>query len=78
MIDPGVIFDKLVGMFRPYNDGEFVIEDGPGIMGPDDRAMIGCTTYFPKKWLVEDFDFTEEEAGWLIEAVKEHASRTDR
>ena len=45
-------------------------------MGPDDRAIVGFSTNFPKAWLVEDFDFTEEEAAWFISEVQRQAAPT--
>jgi hypothetical protein len=68
------VLEKLVGMFRPYSGDEFL--DHPGseiICGPNDRALVGFDTNFPKEWLMTDFDFTEEEADWLIRAVREKA-----
>jgi hypothetical protein len=65
------VLGKLVGMFSPYPGKVFL--DHPGsetICGPNDRAVTGFDTNFPKQWLMDDFDFTEEEADWLIREVR--------
>lgn len=64
------VFRKLIAMFRPYDGSRFLDFDGATtIHGPNDRAMIGFDTHFPKEWLIEDHGFTAEEADWLIAAV---------
>lgn len=66
------VFRKLVAMFRPYHGKKFLHHDGETtICGPNDRSLFGFDTKFPREWLIEDFDFTESEADWLIGAVKE-------
>jgi hypothetical protein len=70
------VLEKLVGMFGPFEEGDKFL-DYPAsevICGPNDRALIGFNQNFPKQWLMEDFDFTEEEADWLIRAVRAKAS----
>lgn len=70
MIDRNVMLDKLIQMFRPHGPGKFLDYKGRDVVcGPNDRAMIGCDTNFPKRWLVEDFDFTPEEADWFVAEV---------
>ena len=63
--------DKIIKMFRPCPHDFLDYGAKDVICGPDDRAFGGMTTYFPISWLVEDFDFTEEEARWFIEKVRE-------
>lgn len=58
--------EKIIGMFRP--GGKF-LGFTEVICGPNDRAAFGYDTYFPKKWLIEDYNFTEEEADWFIGKV---------
>lgn len=73
MIDKEVILRKIVGMFRPYSGEKFLDYSGTEVVyGPNDRAMIGFDTHFPKDWLIEDFGFTDEEADWFIEQVRSH------
>jgi hypothetical protein len=67
------LLDKLVGMFQPYdNDGRpfmGVHAQHDVITGPADRAVVGFDTHFPVTWLVEDYNFTDHEARWLVDAV---------
>lgn len=75
MINKDAILEKIIKMFRPYGDGNFLDYEGAQtICGPADRAVIGSDTNFPKEWLVEDFGFTAEEAVWFIAKVRELAS----
>jgi hypothetical protein len=70
-MDRDSVLQKLVAMFRPYDGDAFLeFEASDVICGPNDRALFGTDTNFPKAWLVEDFDFTDEEATWLIDAVR--------
>lgn len=61
---------KIIGMFTPAEENFFDFDKDSVIVGPNDRAIVGCDTYFPKKWLTEDFGFTDDEADWFIEQVK--------
>jgi hypothetical protein len=62
------VFEKLLGMFRQAR--RFLdFPEGEVIHGPNDRALFGFETHFPKQWLVEDFGFTPEEAEWLVSRV---------
>jgi len=66
------VINKIIKMFRPYNGQQFINFEGKSVIcGPDDRAVIGCTTHFPKEWLIDDFDFTSEQADWFINKVNE-------
>lgn len=63
---------KIIKMFRPYGDGNFLNFNGKEtICSPSDRAMIGYDNNFPKQWLIEDWDFTDDEADWFIGKVNE-------
>ena len=65
------VLDKLIKMFRPYDGDKFLDHSGAEtICGPNDRAMTGFDTNFPKAWLIEDYDFSPTEADWLIAEVK--------
>lgn len=66
------VLKKLIGMFSP-SDFSPCIGHAPSdvICGPNDRAVIGFQTYFPKKWLMEDYGFTAEEVDFLFRAVKQ-------
>lgn len=33
--------------------------------------VLDLITFFPKKWLIEDYGFTDEEATWFIDKVKQ-------
>lgn len=69
-INKEAMLDKMVGMFSPYDGDTFLKFLGAEtIRGPDDRSTIGFTNHFPKKWLMEDFNFTSDEADWLISQV---------
>ena len=35
-----------------------------------DRGMFGFDSYYTKEWLIEDFEFTQEEVDWLFAEVK--------
>ena len=61
---------KIIKMFTPIDFDFLNFDRSEVIEGPDDRAEIGFDTYFPIKWLVEDFQFTEEEAKWFVNAVQ--------
>lgn len=65
------VLAKLVRMFRPH-EGKFLGHDEV-IDGPNDRSIVGFENSFPKQWLMEDFGFTEDEAAWLIAAVRKAA-----
>jgi hypothetical protein len=70
------LFLKIVGMFRPYGDKDFLSFKGEDtICGPNDRAMYGFDTNFPKEWLVTDYGFTNEEADEFVELVKKAHSK---
>ena len=70
------VLRKLVAMFSPHGPGQFLGFPGEDVInGPNDRAMFGFDNRFPKQWLIEDFDFTPEEADWLVKAVHEQAKR---
>lgn len=56
-------------MFVPVD--EFLDYKNGVICGPNDRSLVGFDTYFLKEWLMEDYDFTDEEADWFIDKVKE-------
>ncbi|MET4197306.1 hypothetical protein ABIA95_000152 [Bradyrhizobium sp. LA8.1] len=74
MIDRDAVLEKMIKMFTPYSKDRFLDYDGEKtICGPNDRAMMGFDTNFPKEWLIEDFDFSDEEADWLISKVRELA-----
>lgn len=65
------IFQKVLAMFRPYSGAQFLSFDGADVIcGPNDRAMIGYDTHFPKQWLIEDHGFTAAEADWFVQAVQ--------
>jgi hypothetical protein len=64
------VLAKLVGMFRPASDDFLGYPASEVIHGPDDRALVGFPTNFPKAWLMEDFGFTEQESDWLIQEVR--------
>ena len=63
------VLTKLVAMFRPATNRFLGHEPDEVIHGPNDRAMIGFDTHFLPEWLCEDFDFTRDEADWLISRV---------
>ena len=69
---------KVAGMFSPV-DKKFLSFDAKDVIkGPVDRAVVGFDTFFPIKWLVEDFNFTEEEARQFIDLVhKVHADKKE-
>ena len=70
------VFEKLIGMFRPYEGDRFLDFNGAEVIcGPDDRSLFGSETNFPKQWLIEDFGFTSEEADYLIARVRTHRSK---
>ena len=70
------VLNKIVGMFRPCVSEQFLDYDGREVIcGPNDRAMIGFDTYFPKEWLVEDYGFTPDEADWLISRVNKAGTK---
>lgn len=70
MIDKGAVLLKVAAMFSPAEQSFLGYAASDVIHGPDDRAMVGCTTCFPKLELVEDFGFTMEEAEFFIATVK--------
>lgn len=61
---------KIIRMFRPAEHGLGPYSASELIQGPNDRAIIGYDTFFCKEWLVEDYNFTEEEAELFIELVR--------
>lgn len=61
--------EKIIGMFRPCDRDFLDLKKEETICGPNDRAVYGYDNYFPKKWLIEDFKFTDSEANWFIEQV---------
>lgn len=65
------VLEKLIGMFRACDRSFLNFPANEVIRGPNDRSLVGFDNYFPKQWLVEDYDFTEEEAVWLISKVQE-------
>ena len=65
------LLEKIVNMFRPCDRDFLEFKKEDVIVGPNDRAIIGWDNYFPKKWLVEDYGFTEEEASAFIDMVNE-------
>ena len=72
MIDEKVVCEKIIAMFKPYDGLMFL--DFPGdevIVGPNDRALFGYDNNFPIKWLMEDYDFTKDEATWFVSKVHE-------
>ena len=70
MIDKEALLAKIAAMFRP-RDGNFLDYKARDVIcGPNDRAMFGADTNFPKEWLVEDFDFTAEEADFFVSMVR--------
>lgn len=72
MVDKEILFSKVIGMFRPCRDKFLSFPPEDVVCGPNDRAIFGGDTYFPIEWLIEDFDFTEEEAREFIKLVLEH------
>lgn len=62
---------KIIKMFRPADRGLGPHEANEMIQGPNDRALIGYETFFPKDWLIEDYGFTEEEAKEFMKLVNE-------
>jgi len=69
-MDKEKMLEKIIAMFSPYYGDKFLDFDGKEtIVGPNDRAMCGFDNNFPKQWLVEDYDFTDEEADWFISEV---------
>ena len=70
-MDKEIMLGKIIKMFQPHGEGKFLGFDGSDVIcGPNDRAMIGYDTFFPKQWLVQDHGFTEEEADWFVAEVK--------
>lgn len=63
------LYKKIIKMFRPSPCGLGPYEANELIQGPNDRAIIGCDTFFPKEWLIEDYNFTEEEADAFFDLV---------
>lgn len=63
--------DKIIRMFRPRDRDFGPYKADEVICGPNDRALFGFDTNFPIDWLVEDYDFTKEEAEWFISKVNE-------
>lgn len=62
---------KIIKMFRPHSGDFLGVKEKDVICGPDDRAAFGYSTNFPIQWLIEDYDFTEEEARWFVDKVHE-------
>ena len=62
-------FQKVIAMFTPVESDFLGFSKEEVIQGPNDRAIIGCDTYFPVKWLVEDYGFTDEEARHFVNMV---------
>lgn len=67
------VLEKIIGLFRPATSDFLDFKAADVVLGPDDRAMIGCTTHFPLGWLVDDFGFSEAEARWFVDRV--HAQK---
>lgn len=63
--------EKIIKMFTLADKDFLSFSKEDVINGPNDRSAIGFDNHFPKKWLIEDFSFTEEEAQWFIEKVKQ-------
>lgn len=69
-------YEKIIAMFRPASCDFLEFKAEEVIEGPNDRAFIGFDTSFPIKWLVEDYDFTKEEARWFVSEVQRlHAKK---
>lgn len=64
---------KIIKMFRPSESDFLGFSKEQVICGPNDRAIFGFDTNFPTKWLVEDYDFTEEEAAEFVRLVNEYS-----
>lgn len=62
-------FQKVVAMFSPVEEDFLDFSKEEVVQGPNDRAMYGFDTYFPVKWLVEDYGFTDEEARHFVNMV---------
>ena len=58
-------------MFRPADKTFLDFDKADVIIGPNDRSIIGFDNYFPIDWLVEDYNFTKQEARQFINLVKE-------
>lgn len=70
------VYEKIIAMFSPKDDDFLNFKAEEVIQGPNDRAAFGFDNFFPVKWLVEDYDFTEEEARWFISEVQRlHAEK---
>jgi hypothetical protein len=70
-INDRALLTKIIRMFSPHGPGTFLDFDGSDVIhGPNDRSIIGFDTNFPKAWLIEDYDFTPEEADWFVAEVK--------
>lgn len=63
--------EKIIKMFTLAEKDFLSFSKEDVINGPNDRSVIGFDNHFPKEWLIEDFGFTEEEADWFVEKVKE-------
>lgn len=62
------VLTKLIKMFTPYQNyisPGVSLKNKDAILGPD----LGFGNMFHKRWLIEDFEFTDEEATWFIEQV---------
>lgn len=69
-VDKDVFLKKLIAMFRSYPHESFLGYAGSEtICGPNDGALIGFDTNFPKAWLVREFGFSPEEADFFVKAV---------
>jgi hypothetical protein len=45
---------KVLRMFTPSTEDFLNFSAADVVNGPDDHALIGCSTSFPKKWLIEE------------------------
>lgn len=63
---------KIIKMFSPVERDFLDFPKEDVIQGPNDRAVIGFDTFFPIKWLVEDYGFTEEEAKMFVSLVNKY------
>lgn len=62
---------KIAMMFKPVDKTFLDFDKADVIMGPNDRSIIGFDNYFHIDWIVEDYNFTKQEARQFINLVKE-------
>ena len=67
------LFINIIKMFSPAERDFLNFQKSEVIQGPNDRSMFGFDTFFPIKWLVEDFAFSEEEAKEFIKLVNKYS-----